>query len=356
GRYGFCEYVAPQGNDDLSEEQAAGYYQQLGVLSGLAILLGLGDLHQRNLVSSQGHPYLIDAEVAFSPLVIRAFEAELANPLVAFAQGMEDCSLQKSGMKHSLECFHYCWLKACSYTLDDGEVRSSSPQQCCLDQNHLIRVGERSSQDAIQPSLASLYDTFMELGIRTVIEVVSEHPDDWSKLLRQCKGMQVGHLPPLDRENIQWHWQRYTLMTYQGFQSFSQKRLKGYFNRMARRICLGGEEGQRWVEPEWKECFGVLADAASRALLSGSEPHFVRELGCSSVQMRTVHGGNVNVIEEDYFPCDPVDRVVSLIIRMSEDPDGREQFITVLTAIFKRWLNEQFQPRTSLPEFLRGGQ
>lgn len=354
GNYGFCEYIAPQGNDDLSEEQAAGYYQQLGVLSGLAILLGLGDLHHRNLVSNHGHPYLVDAEVAFSPLVIRAFEAELANPLVAFARGMEDCSLQKTEVRHVLESFHYCWLKACSYTLDGGEVLPSSPEQCCFHQDNLIRVGGRSGQDAVQSPLAALYDSSMEQGIRTVIEVVSEHVEEWSELLHQCNGMQVGHLPLLDLEKIQW--QRCTLMTYHGFQTFSQKRLRGYFNRMARRICLGGEEVQHWVEPEWKESCGMLADAVSSALLVGKEPHFVRELGGSSVLMRAANGCSVNVTGENYFSCDPVDRVLNLITKMSEDTACREQFITVLTAIFKQWLNEQFQPGLSLPEALRGEQ
>ncbi|MFK0573438.1 DUF4135 domain-containing protein [Endozoicomonas sp.] len=349
GAYGFCEFVDSNDDEILDDNQAQDYFQRLGVISGVSILLGLGDLHNRNIVSSKGIPYIIDAKVAFSPGVIRAFEAELNDPLRAFSG--DDNSFQKTGLASVWEQFHFNGYKECLFQLVNGELIQSPPVEENLVANNWLHIGQRHSLDGVKPFLASEYANAVEKGIISVFRAVLTHSDQWCELLQECKGMSVCYL---QRYNRQFFWkQKVDLWTFYGFQEFSNRRLKAYFTRMMNRLCQGGEEIQRWIEPQWQEPTALLSDELVGGLLSGAITEFRRKVGGGAVFKEHDQIQSGKMVADDYFAVDTLNKSIQLLENMAEDSEKMEQFLTFLTAIVKQWLLEKMVPGKEFPEALR---
>ncbi len=66
--YGWVEFVEHGEKDDcvLDEPKAKEFYRQTGQLQALALLFGMEDLHQGNMMIRKGQPVLTDLEIAFS--------------------------------------------------------------------------------------------------------------------------------------------------------------------------------------------------------------------------------------------------------------------------------------------------
>ena len=94
--YGYAQWME-NNNEVLTDDQVTGYYRRMGVLCGLAVMTGLGDLHHLNLISDAGKPYVIDAQTAFHSSVIRALEEGMGNPLMALPGGRTILYLIKPG-------------------------------------------------------------------------------------------------------------------------------------------------------------------------------------------------------------------------------------------------------------------
>ncbi|OED44441.1 hypothetical protein ACH42_07470 [Endozoicomonas sp. (ex Bugula neritina AB1)] len=350
--YGYCQYLP---NDDhevvLGAEQGADYYRHLGVLSAFSVLLGLGDLDHRNVITCAGKPWLIDGEVAFQPKVLRALERELSNPEAAFMRGISETAFEHTDLWRVWETFHVGQLRNSNVALENGELIPQSPHEWVPHFENVLRVGQRHSLDGHQPSLATEYSIQVVEGFRMAIGVVSENFDQWQSLLLKCRGYEVRYVPIMDlviTEKLCWD-----LKVFHGFQSFTQRRLKGYCKRFSTRIGLGGEEVQRWLEPEWKEPTALLAETVAEACLNGSPVQFTRVLGEGDAKV--VSGGVVRIVdcEQGYFSLDPLDKAIRLSRILSEDSERRDQYVAGISSVILRWLEEQLVPGGSLPEELR---
>lgn len=348
GSYGFCEFVDRASQEVLSQQQAGIYYQRLGVISGLSIMLGLGDMHNRNIISSNGIPYIVDVKAAFCPGVIKAFESELNDPQRAFCGA--DNSFQKTSIPSVFEQFHFNGFKDCLYELVNGVLIDTPSIEEHLVTNNLIQVRDDRSCSNSKPPLCSQYVNDFEKGIESVFRGVASHYDEWRTLLHECRGMAVYHL---QRYNQQFFWQqKVNLWTFYGFQSFSRLRLKTYFHRVINRLCQGEEEIQRWVEPQWFEPAAHLSDELTRSLLSGVIVEFKRSVGEKGVFCEN-SGGCKKVISANYFSVDTLSKSIELVRDMAGDSQKMEYFLTFLTAIIKRWMLDQVKPGRNIPDIFK---
>ena len=347
GTYGYCQFVGGVDSDCLDEQQAEVYYQRLGVIAGLAILLGLGDVHNRNVMSKVGIPYLIDVKNAFSSGVIRAFEAELNDPQQAFLSPGN--SFQKTGLATVFESFHFARLRQCRFQLHNGELVQLSPAEDCPVHNNLIRVGKQNSLSGDRPLLCSQYAGAVEKGIDSVFRAVMAHHQEWARLLQRCQGLSVCHLQRYDRDAF---WQYYSdLWTFHGFQHFSRARRKSYFARLTTRLCQSEEEIQRWIETQWFEPAARLSGELAHELLSGQVAEFRRVLGDSVVCVGS-SSDDASVVCPDYFSVDTLQRAIELSSTMANDSGKAERYLAFLTAVVKQWLLEQVKPGRGFPEAL----
>ncbi|WP_257263165.1 glycosyltransferase [Endozoicomonas sp. ONNA2] len=347
GDYGYCEFITKDLDEALDDRQINDYYQRLGVIAGISILLGLGDVHNRNVVSRNAIPYLVDVKAAFCPSVIKAFESEFNDPQRAFSGA--DNSFMLTSAWSVFEQFHFSGYRDCLYQLVDGELVEMPSVEDSLVTNNLVRTGESDSLSNIKPFLCSQYASAFEQGLDATFRVVVDHHNDWCVLLNACKGMSVCHLPRLDQ---QFYWQqKVNLWTFQGFQGFSAKRLRYYFDRVMSRLCQGAEEIQRWCEPEWFEPVTQLSDEFVKNLLSGSMTVLRREIGANGLFSESCISGGV--ISHHYFSVDTLSKSVRLVQDMAEDPQKMNRFLTFLTAIVKQWLIEEVLPGKNFPEALR---
>jgi hypothetical protein len=69
--YGWVEFVEHGRKEDviLTKEKAKNFYKQSGRQAALALLFGIEDIHQGNIMVSNGEPQLTDLEIAFSSKV-----------------------------------------------------------------------------------------------------------------------------------------------------------------------------------------------------------------------------------------------------------------------------------------------
>ena len=349
GVYGYCQFMGGADGACLDEQQADAYYQRLGVIAGLAILLGLGDVHHRNVISKAGIPYLIDVKNAFSSGVIRAFEAELNDPQRAFLSPGN--SFHKTGLATVFESFHFPRFRQCRFQLQNGELVPLSTVQEYYVDNNLIRVGEQHSLSENQPLLASQFASAVEKGLESVFRAVMTHHQEWVTLLQRCRGLSVCHLQRYDRDDF---WRHYSdLWTFQGFQHFTRARCKGYFARLTTRLCQAEEEIQRWIEPQWFEPAAQLSDALVHELLSGRVAEFRRTLGGSTLLVGSSKDEAPVVVCQDYFGVDTLQRAIELCCAMVSDTSMTERYLAFLTAVVKQWLLEQVKPGRDFPEALQ---
>ncbi|USE39026.1 DUF4135 domain-containing protein [Endozoicomonas sp. SCSIO W0465] len=349
GSYGFCEFVDKDCHAILDEQQVNNYYQRLGVIAGVSILLGLGDVHNRNVITRNGIPFIVDVKAAFCPSVIKAFESEVNDPQSAFC-GADNSFIQTS-LPDIFELFHFNRYKDCSFQLVNGELIEIPSLEENLVINNWIRTADNDSLSNIKLSLCGQYASAFERGLDATFRVVVNHHGEWSKLLQDCKGMSVCHLQRVDQQ-LFWQ-QKVNLWTFQGFQSFSGSRLKDYFGRVITRICQGGEEIQRWVEPEWFEPVAELSGELVKNLLSGSITECRREVGDKRGLSGSCLSRTGRVISDNYFSVDTLSKSVRLVQNMAENSQQMERFLTFLTAVVKQWLIERAVPGKNFPEALR---
>ena len=349
GDYGYCEFVDKGLNEALDDRQINDYYQRLGVIAGLSILLGLGDVHNRNVVSRNGIPYLVDVKAAFCPGVIKAFESELNDPHRAFSGS--DNSFMLTSVWSVFEQFHFTGYRDCLFQLVNGELVEMPPVEESLVINNWVRTVENDSLSNIRPFLCSQYASAFEQGLEATFRAVVDHHDDWCVLLAGCKGMSVCHLPRLDQ---QFYWQqKVNLWTFRGFQEFSAKRLRGYFDRVMNRLCQGAEEIQRWAEPEWFEPATELSGELVKNLSFGSMTEFRREIGGHGIFSESGCELHRGMICDHYFSVDALGKSVDLVQEMAGNRQQMERFLIFLTAVVKQWLIEQAVPGKNLPEALK---
>ena len=347
-QYGYCEWLEG-GGDILSPEKIDEYYQRMGVLCGLAVMTGLGDLHHLNLVSRDGKPFIIDAQTVFHSTVVRAMEEGLANPLMAFARGMSESAFEKTKLWQVWETFHSGKVNYCRVMLDNGELVEAPVQQWSAAAGNCLQMADRNSLDGMQPSIAAEFSGQVCEGVQAFFAALAEHVDEWQQLLEQCRGFEVRYQPMINVEEMEKQF--WDLNLFDGFQQFSRQRLEKYFLRMARHQGLSGEEVLRWVSEEWKEPASRLANGMVRSWLGGSNVLFTRELSAVGVGYRV--DGVSRKISENYFSHDYLAKAISLADVFKNQPEVTQMYVNGFCQMIRQWLEEQLIPAASLPEELR---
>ena len=346
--YGYCQWLA--GSDaELSEAAVSSYYRRMGVLCGFAVMTGLGDLHHLNVISCDGKPYIVDAQTAFHSSVVRTLEEELANPLMAFARGMDGSAFEKTGLWQVWETFHTGKVNYFRVVLDNGELVEAPVQQWQPVTSNCLKTQGRNSLDGIQPSLAAEYADQVCEGIQSFFAAVSEHVDEWQQLLEQCRGLEVRYQPMISIDEMEKQF--WDLNLFDGFQKFSSGRLEAYFERMGRRLGLSGEEVLRWVADEWKEPSSGLSAGMVQSWLAGCNAVFTRDLGTNGVKYRI--DGHSEEICADYFSHDYLDKTAALAGILKQQPETAEMYVNSFCQMIRLWLEEQLTPAVSLPDELR---
>ncbi|MDP0588352.1 MAG: glycosyltransferase [Candidatus Endonucleobacter bathymodioli] len=347
--YGYAEYLDRSAADQvLTEHQAADYHCRIGVTSGLALMLGLADLHQMNFISLGDTPYLIDLEKAFQYNMFRFFEQELSNPSTAFIRGVTGSSFEGTGIPYLWQCFHSSRYRLFSAGLD-GQILAGESFPV---RDNIIKVGDRHSLDGILPALPVGYSDDVLKGFKAALTVICEYQEQWSILLDGCEQMQVGFQPLINSSDASRRLNN--LHVFRGFQSFSHNRLKRYFHRSAMNICVTGQEVQRWYEKKWQEPMVDLSKALACEWLSGKDPLFVMYPGKPEVYVRTSSGGLKKVSgSDDYFSVNSIEAAKELLFKMASDDVLKNQFIESYMVMLKEWMQQEIIPGHDLPEEIR---
>ncbi len=350
--YGYAEYLPfKESGVELNESQMGDYYQRLGVISGLALMLGLGDLHHLNLVTRNGLPCLVDVQTAFHSGVFRALERELQDPAVAFIRGLDESSFEKTSLPHVWQSFHTQIGNKTSSLLTNGELLEADPYQYIPVFENLLKSGGRHSVDGIQPSLASIYGEQVNIGFSAFFAAICHHREEWLDLLNHCSGFQVRYQPIVSGQSM--GQQLSDIYQFRGFQNFSKNRVKQYFSRMGVRITLAGEEVQRWLESSWKEPVSLLDESLSRSWMLGLKPDFIRQLGDVSVYSRESGLSAVKLVAGDFFRRDSLELSIELFRMLADDELKRTQFVDGMNAVILRWIEEQLIPGKNTPDSIR---
>ena len=298
--YGYSQYISssPEGLT-FSPEEAARYHQHLGVILGFSLLMGLADLHHLNIIGHDGVPCLVDVETALHADVFRSLERELHNPEAGFMRGVDQSSLAQTGLRNLWESFHTTRVNNCSVRLVNGELLKAEPLQWLPAANNLLSVGKRHSLDGIHPTVSGMYLTELMEGFERLLDVVAGHQDEWMDLLHQAAGLGLRYQPQLNLNDARK--QLRDLYVSPVFQVLPDDRLDEYFGRIAKRITVAGEVGQRWLDEGWKEPLGDLSDVMAKGWLEMSQPVFVRLPEETGVFVRGLDGDHQLVSGEPYF-------------------------------------------------------
>ena len=344
--YGFCQFVKHNTHEKLNEQQVTNYYQQLGVIAGLSILIGLGDIHNRNVISNNGIPYLIDVKSAFCSGVIKALESEFNNPQQGFSNS--NISFLETSFTTILDHFHCSYHKDCIFQLVNGEVQEASTIETEMVLNNWIRTDDNHSLSNTKPYLCSQYANSLEKGLMSIFRVVVNNQSEWCQLLESLKGIPVCYQQRFNQTFF--YQQQKNLRTFIGFQKFSKLRLKRYFTRTMNRLCQEAEVIQKWDEPEWFEPITQLSDKMTVAMLSGSVISLKRVLGEAKLCSEQQNINTKQTISDHYFSIDTLSKSIEITEQMAKNPIKMQLFMTFLTAVIKQWVQEKITPGKDFPE------
>ena len=346
-QYGYCEMIHHSPKEALNAKQAEEYYKRMGVLVAVALMTGMGDLHHSNVITRGSMPCVVDAEAAFHASTLRVLEREMKDGVAAFARGVDESSFYKTGLWHLWQTFYSSVLGNAGVRLVNGELIEATPQKWFFVNNNVLKVGERNSLDGGHPSLAAEYSVSVVAGFRGAIVAISEHQVEWSALLSQCAEMTVRYLPLLDHGVIEK--QSWDLKVFNGFQLFTQTRMNQYLQQMSMRVALGGEEIQRWIEPEWKEPTEKLAKGIMAGWCSGESVDFVTRPDRKMLGYR-VAGSIRGIKDEDgYFPKNNLSKAIELSEWIANDHQCRDQLVVNISSMLLQWLEEVLAPGDNIP-------
>ncbi|WP_067585593.1 glycosyltransferase [Endozoicomonas ascidiicola] len=349
--YGYCEFVQAGVGNVLNKTQAQKYYRQLGVISGLSLLLGLGDLHHRNVITSEGVPYIVDPKVAFSAEVLNAVLAEIDRPLSGSARGIGNYALGKTQLMCVLERFHNARYRHCSFKLENGEIRQADLMEHELVINNYLKVGNRHSLSMDKPLLCGEYADSFEKGLLTLFHAIEDRSKEWSKLIKYFDGVRTVYLPRMDRDMLAM--QHYSLHTFVGFQKLSSVQVYDYFYHLCGRICRGGEAVQRWLDSVQREPVTVLAEHMARNVVSGEHNQFIRILGEPSVFSLMSRRKNNKLIADNYFSQDSIKLALEVSKKITSGSDEARKYRNLLSVVLKQWLMEEVVPGRNMPEAVK---
>ncbi|MGI9279300.1 MAG: DUF4135 domain-containing protein [Endozoicomonas sp.] len=347
--YGYVEFIASEAVAEISDLDT--YHRRLGVAGGFCLMTGLADIHSKNLHINDNKPYLIDAETALHSGVIMQLERELQNPELGFLRGMQDSSLGQTSIMKIWENFHICQTRYCSVKLENGELVADQPQQIHPFLDHMLMDNGRHSLDGRQPPVAALYSTAFIEGFQQSVSLISENAEHWNDCLKSMMGCEVRYQPRWNLNEARKQFR--DLHVARALQEITRERSKGYFLRIAKRITLGSEVSQRWLDTPWQEPVSVLSDSVAQGWLAIEQRDFVRKLGESGVFIQGYNGA-LHEISPDYFSVDTIEKQVGLISNLS-DKELRDRFLNACQQMIESWFEQHLNAGEGMPEELRQG-
>jgi len=192
--YGWVEFVEHGSAKDavVSEEQAKKFYRQAGRQAALAMLFGIEDLHQGNMMVSNGQPQLTDLEIAFSPKVFQYFPAEFEkfkeDKSVEVGSGatatMMDAALVKGD-----QTAHY----GNAMVSDDRIAARRSESGNAATDNYLAVAGPDGSLKTNLEGLARDFGPQMQEGLEEILEAFADPKlaGELTKFVESFQGIHV---------------------------------------------------------------------------------------------------------------------------------------------------------------------
>ena len=131
--YGYMVWID---SDVTADQKPDSWYQGMGALSALALQLGIKDLHENNILSFDGLPCLIDAELMFSPDVITTLHQEVNGKRAVTVEDLDISSLGKTNILDS------DWTPAGITSQQEHTIRKGFLIVCSLFRSHYREVLE----------------------------------------------------------------------------------------------------------------------------------------------------------------------------------------------------------------------
>lgn len=353
--YGYMAYMPFEDarHHRIQAEKADGFFHSLGMISAMAVLAGLGDLHHANLVVSDQQPHLIDVDSALTPSVAQSLARLLMEPQ-PFSENLENTPLDATKVLRIWQSHHHL-------AFDDLEWRKQDDQ--------LVPVPNTSYHPVFEN--AFMVDGFghgMELEPGVFAACAKQVTTGFSRTVHACLDEVQAFLAHL--ESLAHVPSRFVAVgNVFHAQHLQRQGLRGHFihreweswdraqHRAARRLCLQTEDARSLLPRFWRDPVTRLSRAMAEDWRVGMLPDF-------SFRPCETHLRHVRVMDEvgpprhaeafmeAYFPLAPLDVMSASIRAMAQEPGRRNRIAEDLAQAFGRWL-ESLKPSAELPDAVR---
>jgi hypothetical protein len=304
--YGWVEFVEHGSAKDcvLSEDQARNFYCQTGRQAALSILFGIEDLHQGNLMVSQGQPQLTDLEIAFSPKVFeefpKRFEAFKRDGTPPDGGAVGSTMIDKALVQGDQQVF------AGSVRTRNDRISQENPMEKEQTDNCVAVVGRDGTLKTHQDGLAADFSPEIQKGFEEILEAFADPKlrVELEKFLTSFQGVHVRYHAKATKDQL--GVRRGVLM--EGYADPEQSAVD--------------KEVSGWVKSD--PGIAPLEDVIAADLKKRDVAYFTRELGSGDV----FHNGTTAIKREggdDFFEDDGLEGVRAQLAIL-RDPKGLEFF------------------------------
>lgn len=166
--YFIRDFCAPAGQ--ITDEEARHYYFSYGVVTTIAMLLQVTDLHFENIVVSGSSPVIIDAEALATPAAMGGnkwsyVSSTLYAPEISPLSGRSRFSMIAGSLSQSNDLLRYSFRRSESYEL---HVAKSGAGQMHVANDHASEIaqGATAAMEVIRHAKRAVIDLFQELITR----------------------------------------------------------------------------------------------------------------------------------------------------------------------------------------------
>jgi hypothetical protein len=305
--YGWVEYVDHGSTDDcvLTEAEAKEFYRQTGRQTALAMLFGIEDLHQGNLMVSKKQPQLTDLEISFSSKVFdqftkqhQAFVQKGRPP--TFEPGYQ--TMMHQALVDVSQVEHHGNAAVCGDRITSAKETTEEP----LD-NHLAVTGDDGELTTIGDGLADTFGPDIQEGFKEILDALAD-PDMKDQLDAFVASFQGTH--------VRYH----AIATKDQLAARRDQMASGYADPEQSGIDKKFEGPGSWLTTRPK--IAPLQDVMTSDLKKRDVAYFTQELGSRDV----LHNGKTPIKRadgSDFFESDGLDGVRAQLQRL-RDPVGRQ--------------------------------
>jgi len=351
--YGYMEYIPHDWPEHhcMTESEAPRFYERLGALSALALILGVSDLHHRNLIVSCGKPYLADLETAFAPQVLNHLEKEIFAPTFEYPASLEGTALEATNLL-SAWTSHHSLESSCTDTEIQGDrlIPKSTLTFQPVTENFIILKGKGTSLDARAGGIHEPYAVHLERGFARTLEACCSQHRVFSRVLDS-----LGHLPVrYNAVGSVYHLRQIRNQQLYGYyQSLDQDDFEESLRRSAIRLAADTQEARKLFAEKWRDPVRMLAPCFVEDWKENELPEFSRMPADERIYHRyqEVKGNNLES-GEHYFSAAPLKVVKRIIASLVEDRGKRERLTKGLAGAYRNWLARHACP-VDMPDNVR---